>query len=70
MERTLSITIRRRSRYAPAMRKTIPARTPRETYLWGMILENWISFYEHERNWVRKLRQTLGEMDTGKRVRP
>ena len=35
------------------------ARTPRETLLWGMIQENWISFYENELNWVRKLRKQL-----------
>ena len=34
------------------------ARTPREAVLWEMIQENWISFYENELNWVRKLRQT------------
>jgi PadR family transcriptional regulator, regulatory protein AphA len=36
------------------------ARTPREAVLWGMIQENWISFYENELNWVRKLRKQLG----------
>ena len=35
------------------------ARTPREGLLWGMIQENWISFYQNELNWVRKLRQQL-----------
>jgi len=35
------------------------ARTPREARLWSMIQENWISFYENELNWVRKLRQQL-----------
>ena len=33
------------------------ARTPRESRLWSMIQENWISFYDNEMNWVRKLRQ-------------
>ena len=37
------------------------ARTPREARLWSMIQENWISFYENERNWVRKLRNQLGD---------
>ena len=35
------------------------ARTPREAVLWAMIQENWISFYQHELDWVRKLRQQL-----------
>jgi PadR family transcriptional regulator, regulatory protein AphA len=35
------------------------ARTPREAVLWGMIQENWISFYENELNWIRKLRKQL-----------
>ena len=37
-----------------------PARTPRETYLWRMIAEAWISTYENELAWVRKLRRDLG----------
>jgi DNA-binding PadR family transcriptional regulator len=41
-------------------KNTAPARTPRETYLWGMIEKNWLSFYERELNWVRQLRQELG----------
>lgn len=40
-----------------------PARTPRETYLWNMIRENWIAFYEHELRWVRQLRARLTEME-------
>ena len=52
-------------------RKTVsPDRTPRETYLWGMIVEDFVSFHEHELNWVRKLRQTLGEMENGKQGTP
>lgn len=38
------------------------ARTPREAKLWSMIQENWISFYENELNWVRKLRQQLQDL--------
>jgi DNA-binding PadR family transcriptional regulator len=38
-----------------------PSRTEREAYLWGMISDNWISFYENELAWVRQLRQELGE---------
>lgn len=36
-----------------------PARTPRETYLWNKISENWIRFYETERAWVQQLREEL-----------
>jgi PadR family transcriptional regulator, regulatory protein AphA len=32
------------------------ARTPRETFLWTMILENWLSYYQSELNWVKNLR--------------
>jgi PadR family transcriptional regulator, regulatory protein AphA len=35
------------------------ARTPREAWLWEQIQDNWIAFYEHELNWVRKLRKDL-----------
>ncbi len=38
-----------------------PARTERESYLWDMISDNWIAFYENELAWVRKLRKELGE---------
>lgn len=38
------------------------ARTPREAVLWEMIQENWISFYQNELNWVRRLRQQLGTL--------
>jgi DNA-binding PadR family transcriptional regulator len=44
-------------------KNTLPARTPRETYLWRMIGQNWLSFYERELNWVRQLRQELGATD-------
>lgn len=39
-----------------------PARTPRETYLWDMIMENRLSFYAHELDWVRQLRRALGNL--------
>ncbi len=35
------------------------ARTQREALLWDMIQENWISFYENELKWVRRLRKQL-----------
>ena len=38
------------------------ARTPREAVLWEMIQENWISFYQNELNWVRKLRKQLQDL--------
>lgn len=38
---------------------TALARTPREAILWNMIQQNWISFYQNELDWVRKLRQQL-----------
>lgn len=38
-----------------------PARTHRESYLWDMIADNWIAFYEHELAWTQKLRQELAE---------
>jgi PadR family transcriptional regulator AphA len=36
-----------------------PARTPREVYLWRMLSENRISFYEHELTWVQRVRREL-----------
>lgn len=41
-----------------------PQRTERETYLWQMIAENQIGFYESDLNWVRKLRRELKEQST------
>jgi len=35
------------------------ARTSREAYLWGMIQQNWINYYENELAWLRKLRVEL-----------
>lgn len=46
--------------------KHAPDRAPRETYLWQMIAENWIGFYEHELAWVRQLRAGLGDMEVEK----
>lgn len=37
-----------------------PARTARESYLWQMISENWITFYETELAWVQKIRDEVG----------
>lgn len=45
-------------------RKDFPQRTPRETFLWNMISENWISFYEKELHWVRTVREELVKMRT------
>ena len=36
-----------------------PARTERETLLWHMISDNWITFYETELAWIQKLREEL-----------
>lgn len=38
-----------------------PDRTPREAYLWRMITENVLSFYEYQLNWVSQLRHELNE---------
>jgi PadR family transcriptional regulator, regulatory protein AphA len=36
-----------------------PARTKRESYLWDMIQENFISYYENELTWVLKLKKEI-----------
>lgn len=36
-----------------------PSRTPRESFLWEMLAENRIGFYENELAWVRRLRSGL-----------
>ena len=36
-----------------------PARTERESYLWRMISENYITSYQTELAWVRKLREDM-----------
>jgi len=38
-----------------------PARTQREAYLWKMVSENIVMFYENELTWVRRLRKELNE---------
>ncbi len=40
---------------------TSQARTPREAYLWNMILENWIAYYQAELDWILKLGNGLQE---------
>lgn len=45
--------------------KVSPGRTPRETYLWDMVMDNWISFYENELNWVSRVRTGLEQLQTG-----
>ncbi|MDQ2905334.1 MAG: PadR family transcriptional regulator [Chloroflexota bacterium] len=44
-------------------RKDAPQRTPRETYLWNMISQNWMSFYENELHWVGTLRAGLVKIE-------
>ncbi len=38
-----------------------PDRTPREVFLWDRIMENWIAYYDHELEWVRRLRADIRE---------
>ncbi len=38
------------------------ARTSRETFLWNMILENWVSYYQTELDWVSKLRVEAAQL--------
>jgi PadR family transcriptional regulator, regulatory protein AphA len=38
-----------------------PARTPREKYLWEMISENQVLFYENELSWASNLRRGVKE---------
>ena len=42
--------------------QNLPARTQREILLWESINANLLSFYEHELNWVRGLRQALSDL--------
>jgi PadR family transcriptional regulator AphA len=42
-----------------------PQRTPREIYLWEMILQRWISLYENELEWIQALRDGLSKMPKG-----
>ena len=39
------------------------ARTAREAFLWQMIQENWIGFYQYELAWVRKVRRGLEQSE-------
>lgn len=40
-------------------KKNMPGRTPRETFLWEMMHQNWIIQYELELKWIRQVRQKL-----------
>jgi DNA-binding PadR family transcriptional regulator len=40
-------------------RPNMPMRTPREKYIWDMIQNNWITQYEAELKWIRKIRREL-----------
>jgi PadR family transcriptional regulator, regulatory protein AphA len=43
-------------------RKNIQAKKlSRNAFIWSMIMENNISFFENELNWIRKLRKSLSE---------
>jgi DNA-binding PadR family transcriptional regulator len=46
----------------------MPERTPRETYLWGMVHKNWIAHYELELNWIRQMRQDLLAIGKGRQL--
>jgi PadR family transcriptional regulator, regulatory protein AphA len=37
------------------------ARTPRETFLWNKVLENWMTFYQAELSWVSEMRSEAGK---------
>lgn len=43
-----------------------PDRNPREKLIWKMIYENIISSYEHELEWVKKVRSKLGSHNGGR----
>lgn len=45
--------------------KVSPQRTPREAWLWDAVMDNWITFYENELNWIRTVRIGLGQLQTG-----
>ena len=40
----------------------MPERTARESFLWGMIYQNWIAHFELELRWVREMREQLAEL--------
>ena len=44
------------------LRQDSPQRTPRETTLWNMIAENWLSFYENELGWAQRVHKELVQM--------
>jgi DNA-binding PadR family transcriptional regulator len=62
MEMLLSSVQAQRKDDRPGYLDVSQARTKREAYLWGMILENWSIYYQNELNWVRSLRKGLREI--------
>ncbi len=42
--------------------KVSPRRTTREAYLWDMLMDNWIAYYENERRWLERLRAGLSSL--------
>ena len=43
-----------------------PGRTKREQFLWDRLYQNWISHYEMEVAWARKLRLDLRQLEEGR----
>lgn len=46
-----------------ARKKGSPARTPREAFLWEMLLDNRIGFYENELRWIDTVRAGLDALN-------
>jgi DNA-binding PadR family transcriptional regulator len=47
-------------------KKGSPQRTPREAFLWDMLMDNWIGFFENEARWIYKVRAGLEELKESK----
>ena len=54
-----SVKLRMVQEQAERKSSPLPRRTPRERQLGNMIGAYWLSFYQHELDWVRRLRQEM-----------
>ena len=43
-----------------------PSRTQRETFIWEMIQQNWVNFYQNELIWIQDFRRKLNQEQAGK----
>ncbi|GIK58317.1 MAG: PadR family transcriptional regulator [Chloroflexi bacterium] len=60
-ENEVYVKLRMAQEQAERDAQQLPRRTPREAFLWRQIGNYWVAFYQHELDWVRRLRAEVIE---------